>query len=413
LHFLTHAARVPPAKRSDSPATQTRNVLLALSRYNPAIHGGVARFAGQHDWHLNAEMTYFGHLPRGWKGDGIISLFDARNEIVEFVLSAGVPVVDLSLIRADIAVPRVVGDHFLIGRLGAEHFLERGFRHFAWFSTTDDGVTLLRWRGFSETLAHFGFSADRWIFAQPARKRTDEWAAKRHFLERRLAAAPKPLAVCTFRDADAANVLDACGTAGLPVPDEVAILGSDNNALICETVRVPLSSINHDLDRLGFEGAALLERLMKGKPPPRRTLLVAPRGITVRQSSEVLALPHGPTRQAMEYLLKHYSRSVDLDAAALAGGVSRRNMERAFREYLGHSMCAELARIRLNRAKALLRETRLSMTDVAARAGYNTPQYFNNVFRCATGQTPRRFRQRLNQSGSASSRSETRPHQLP
>ncbi len=369
-----------------------RNVLLALDRYNPRLHQGVARFAGRHNWHLNAEMAYFGRLPLGWQGDGILTLLDTDEELVAFVRAARVPVVDLSVIRQEVVLPRVVGDHYLIGCLGAEHFLERGFRHFAWVSTLDDAVTRLRLRGFEETLAKAGFTTESWILQLQAGARGDEWSAKCEFLERGLKAIPKPAAIFCFRDADAASVLDVCADAELAVPEEVAILGADNNVLICESVRVPLSSVNHDLEGLGYEGAALLHRLMQGQRAPKRPKVIPPKGITVRRSTDVLAINHEPTRRALQFLQENYSRQIGAEEAAAASGLSRRQLERAFREHLGRSVSDQLAFVRLLRAKELLTRSDLPAADVAAQAGFNTPQYFNNVFRQATGLTPRRFR---------------------
>jgi LacI family transcriptional regulator len=371
-----------------------KNVLLALGRYNPKLHQGVARFAGQHNWHLNAEMAYFGRLPRGWKGDGILTLLDVEQDLVDFVKAARVPVVDLSVIREDVPLPRVIGDHHLIGCLGAEHFLERGFQHFAWFSTLDDAVTRLRVRGFRETVARSGFTCECWTFKLQSDQRRDEWTAKCDFLERRLKAMPNPAAVFAFHDADAANVLDACANAGLAVPEEIAILGADNNTLICESVRVPLSSVNHDLDGLGYEGAALLHRLMRGERPCRCPILVAPKGITVRPSTHVLAVNHRPTRQALAVLRENSKHLEAVEQAVAASGLSRRQLERAFREHLGRSIADQVALLRLIRAKELLVQTSLTGMEVAIQAGYNTPQYFSNVFRKAVGMTPRRFRLR-------------------
>jgi LacI family transcriptional regulator len=313
---------------------------------------------------------------------------------VAFVRAAPMPVVDLSLIRHEVLLPRVLGDHHLIGCLGAEHFLERGFRHFAWFSTLEDAVTRLRLRGFNETLVRAGFQSECWVFRLRPGARQDEWTAKRQFLEQRLRTIPKPAAVFCFRDADAANVLDACAKAELAVPEEVAILGTDNNLLVCESVRVPLSSVNHDLEGLGYEGAALLHRLMRGGRAPTPPKLIPPRGITVRRSTDVLAVNHEPTRRALQFLQENYRRRIGAEEAATASGLSRRQLEQAFREHLGRSISDQLAFVRLLRAKELLARSTLSAADVAAQAGFNTPQYFNNVFRAATGLTPRRFRLR-------------------
>jgi LacI family transcriptional regulator len=375
-------------------AERQKDVLLALGRYNPKMHRGVARFAGQHNWHINAEMAYFGQLPHGWKGDGIITLLDVQEEIIDFVLAARVPVVDLSVIREDVPLPRVVGDHRLVGCLAAEHFLERGFRHFAWFSTMDDAVSRLRLAGFRQTLASAGFTCENWIFQRHPLERRNEWAGKCAFLERRLKAMPKPAAVFAFHDADASNVLDACTDAALAVPEEVAILGTDNNELICESARVPLSSVNHDLEGVGYEGAALLHRLMQGGRPPKRPRLIEPKGVTTRRSTDVLAINHQPARQALQSLRENYQKRTVIEDAVAASGLSRRNLERAFRQHVGRSLSEQLATLRLSRAKDFLLQTKLSATDIAAQVGFTTPQYFSNTFHKAFGVTPRRFRLR-------------------
>lgn len=390
LHYLTtlHFVRT---------ADQQKNVLLALGRYNTRTHEGVARFAGQHNWHLTSEMAYFGRLPLGWKGHGIITLLDGQQDIIDFVKAARVPTVDLSVIRQEIAMPRVVGDHWMIGRVAAEHFLDRGFRNFAWFSTLDDAVTELRLGGFAETLSRHRLDCQRWTVSSAAFRGPDEWTAKRDFLHPLLQAIPKPAAVFAFHDIDASTLLDACAAAQLTVPDEIAILGTDNNELICESVRVPLSSVNHDLKRVGYEGAALLHRLMHGARPPKQPRLIPPRGITVRQSTEVLAVNHEPTRQALLYLQQNYRKRIGGSEAALASGLPRRTLEASFRQYLGRSINDELESIRLSRAKQLLLTTNLSCLEIASRTGFNTPQYFSNVFLKVVGQTPRRFRMNAGQ----------------
>ena len=376
------------------PAEKQKNVLLALGRYNSKTHEGVARFAGQHNWHLTSEMAYFGRLPLGWKGHGIITLLDGQQDIIDFVKTARVPTVDLSVIRGEIPMPRVVGDHQMIGRMAAEHFLDRGFRNFACFSTLDDAVTELRFSGFVQVLKKSGFVCERWIASSIAfrGRGRDEWTAKRDFLRPRLQNIPKPAAIFAFHDIDASTLLDACATESLTVPDEIAILGTDNNELICESVRVPLSSVNHDLARVGYEGAELLHRLMQGARAPKRPRLIPPRGITIRQSTEVLAVNHEPTRKALLYLQQNHGRCIGGNDVALAVGLPRRMLERSFRQHLGKSINDQLESIRLARAKQLLLTTDLSCLEIASRAGFNTPQYFSNVFVKVVGLTPRRFR---------------------
>lgn len=374
-----------------------KSVLLALSRYSASTHMGVARYACEHNWHLNCEMAFTGRLPEGWRGDGIIAVLDKREEVADFVQRAKVPTVDLSVIRPEIKVPRVSGDHYAIGQTAGELFLERGYQHYAWFSTHDDPASRLRKQGFFDAVKSQAVTAESWIFPPAVRRKQDEWTVKSEWLIKHLRAIPKPAAVFAFHDAEAANVLDACLLGGIDVPEEVSILGVDNNPVICESVRVHLSSVNHDLEGLGYAGAALLDGLMRGEKAPKNPVLIPPRGVTLRRSTDALAVEHDAVRKAVEFMRKNYPRLIGPEDAAEEAGMPRVQLEAEFRKLFHHSMRKELARIRLQRAKEFLLGTELPVADVAARTGFNTAQYFNNVFRRETGYTPLNYRRERTQ----------------
>ncbi len=369
-----------------------RNILVALGSYNYRIHAGIARYAGRFNWHINCEMCVSGILPRSWQGDGIITYLTERSDLAQFARRARVPVVDLTLIREDIPLPRVVGDQQAIGRQGAEHFLERGFRYFAWCASDDRPPYDLRRCGFMDEIARHGLECEAWIWKPRGKQRADPWGAKRRWLADRLRVIPKPAAVFAFNDYEAANVLDACLAAKLLVPDDVAILGVDNNEMICDCLHVPLSSVHHDMDRLGYEGAALLHRLMQGQAAPKKPLLVPPRGVITRRSTEVLAINHAPCRQALKFIHENIARNIGVADVAKASGIPRRSLEEAFRKNLGRSIRGETVRARLAKVKDLLLHSNLTVADIAAHAGFKTPQYLNLVFRRSTGVTPRKFR---------------------
>jgi LacI family transcriptional regulator len=164
--------------------------------------------------------------------------------------------------------------------------------------------------------------------------------------------------------------------------------------LICNHATVPLSSVNNDLDGIGYHGAELLHRLMSGEPAPAVPAVIPPQGITTRRSTDLLAVSDEPTRRALQYLQQNFRRNSAADDAATASGLSRRRLEHAFRRHIGRSVCHQLNLLRLRRAKELVVTTDLSIADIASHAGFNTPQYFSNVFRKATGMTPRTFRRR-------------------
>ena len=368
------------------------HVLLALATYDYRLHRGIARYAGQHAWHLNADMCFSGHCPVHWTGNGILVVLDHREDLAALVRSAPVPVVDLSLKRPDIVVPRVIGDHYRIGVLAAEHLLEAQFSQFAFYSTDSHPPSELRWSGFADTLRAEGHPPLKWLRPAASPLADDPWPDKCQWLIQHLDALHKPAAVFAFCDADAAHVLDACLAARIVVPEEVAILGVDNIDLICETQSIPLSSVRHDLERIGYEAAALLDQLMQGKPAPAEPVLIPPCGLVVRRSTDVLALPHAACRRALKFLRTNFAGNIGVIDVARASGLPRRTLEKAFRDHLGRSIGRELSRIRLAKVKELLLQTQLPIVEVAVRTGYRTPQYLNFAFFKATGLTPGRFR---------------------
>ena len=361
---------------------------MVTPAYQPRL-AGIARYARQHGWQLTI-LDRIARPPRGWNGDGVLVTLRDNPETVTFVKSLGkrgISVVDLTFNHPEMHLPRVSGDHFALGRVGRKHFEERNFRHFAWFSTDWLNIHCLRYDGFadSDTL--------RWVFAEEAPpERLDDFAWFDRWLGEKLKAAPKPLALLTYDDADAARALGACLAAGLAVPEDVAILGIGGDRLICENQPVPLSSIEHDQGRTGYEGAKLLDRLMDGKQPPRKPILIPPRGITVRASTDFIAAASPIVRRALEHIHGHIDRPFGLAEVASCVGSSRASVARLFEQELGRSVGAEILRQRMSLAKKLISESGLSISEISYRIGFCNPAYFTNTFRRETGLTPREWR---------------------
>jgi len=391
-----------------------RNVLILVTpAYQPRL-AGIARYARQHNWQLTI-LDRIARQPSGWNGDGVLVTLRGNPQIVAFVKSLRrrkIPVVDLTFNHPEMRLPRVSGDHAAMGRLARQHFEERNFHNFAWFSTNWLNIHKLRYEGFAlknvkckmengkcpqgqvlhSTLSTLRFPF-KWVFSEEAPpERLDDFAWFNRWLGKKLRDAPKPLALLAYDDADAARALGACLAAGLSVPGEVAILGIGGDRLICENQPVPLSSIEHDQGRTGYEGAELLDRLMDGEKPPRRPVLIPPRGITVRASSDFVAAFSPVVRHALEYIRGHIEESFGLSQIAAAIGSSRATVARLFEQELGRSVGAETLRQRINLAKNLLSGGALSISEVAYRTGFCNPAYFTNTFRRETGRTPKSWR---------------------
>jgi len=369
-----------------------RSVLLLLGNYHHRTHRGVARYAREHRWHLFAEPAATSQIPVGWNGDGVITALNYRQDLVDFILSVKSPIVDVSLVRAEIGLPRVLGDNEAIGRLAAEHLLDRGFRSFAWFALFDDPVSAERRHGFASRLAAAGYRPKEFVWERARGRRKSAWAARRQWLIRSLHQLQRPLAVFAYNDHVAANVIDACLDADLRVPEEVAVVGVDNDDLVCECLSVPLSSVHHDLERLGYEGAALLDRLMDGAPAPRQPIRIPPKGVVMRKSSDVIAVEHPEVAAALHFIRERYQEPLAVADVVAATRLSRRGLEKAFRTHFSRTINGEILRIRLAHAQELLAQTDQRIVAVTAATGFSRPQYFCEVFRQATGKTPRQYR---------------------
>ncbi len=370
-------------------------LILVTPAYQPRL-AGIARYARKHGWQLTI-LDRIARNPNGWKGDGVLVTLRDNPETAVFVKSLmrkKVPVVDLTFNCPEIRLPRVSGDHFAMGKLARRHFEERNFRNFAWFSTNWLNVHRLRYEGFSTPNSSTpNSSTPRWVFSEEAPPdRLDDFAWFDRWLGVKLLAAPKPLAVLAYDDADAARVLGACISAGLSVPDEVAILGIGGDRLICENQSVPLSSIEHDQERTGYEGAELLDRIIGGAKPPAKPILIPPRGITVRPSTDFTAAEIPVVRRALEFIKANLGKPIGLEQVASASDVSRATMARLFERELGRTVGKEILRQRLNLAKKLMSGGGRSITEVAYMAGFCNPAHFTNTFRRETGLTPKAWR---------------------
>ena len=385
-----------------------RNVLLVIQPAYPERIQGIARFARSHGWHLTI-VDRLARFPRGWRGDGALVTLRGNaktNRFVRGLVRDGIPVVDLTFNNPEIRLPRVSGDHEAFGRLARKHFESLNFHHFAWFSTGWSHVHELRFLGYAAETRDQGSGigdqgACRWVLEDMVGKdEIDNWRLFLKIIGRELKSAPKPLAVLTYDDADAAKVLSAALEAGLRVPEDVAIMGIGNDTVICENQAVPLSSVDHDLEKNGYEGAVLLDKLMSSKREEGRGMrdeaqkfrLIPPRGIVIRKSTDTLAADDPVLSAALREISRRLPTSFGVAEIAEALKVPRTRLDRLFAEKFSRSVGKEIVRQRIERAKRLLTSTDKPMKEIAALCGYCNAGYFTNAFRAETGVTPKAWR---------------------
>ena len=379
-----------------------RNVLLLITPSSPGRFAGVARFAKGHGWHLTV-ADRLTHALNGWTGDGaLVTLRDDATTLsqIRSLRRRGIPVVDLTIEHPEIRLPRVCGDNAAIGRLAADHFRARNFRSVAWFSTSWGHQHRLRCDAFSEKSLWPGDAPFRWAWSlDPASTKSDDWRELSRWLGRKLADAPRPIGVFCFDDADASRVESVALSAGLRIPDDVAVLGAGDDRPLCESQTIPISSVSHDLETIGYEGAMLLERLMaSGRAgTPEAPMFVPPRGISERASTDALAVYSPLVAKAIAICRKNLANTPSTEQLADELGVSRPTLDRAFSADTGMSPARLIMRLRLDEAKRMLKSGSQSVSEIAYGLGFCNPAYFTNTFRKLTGSTPKDWKRAVAQ----------------
>lgn len=381
---------------------KSRNVLIVVSPSSQSRMNGIVQYASERNWTLTLESEP-SLPPRGWRGDGaIVTLRDSPQSaaFVRELRAVGIPAVNVTGQGVGKGLPTVCGDDDALGALAAEHFAERRFTHVAWFSSKWGMVQKIRYASFVERWRQLSPNAKaplRFVRSEcRSAASMSNWRELSDWLGDGLAAAEKPLGVFAYSDYDAVRVAAVCRERALSVPDEVAILGVDNNPMICLNQPVPISSVNHSLERIGREGAALLERLMDGKSAPGEPIRIPPDGITVRRSTDIVAAENPVLRAAMAFIADHIAEPIGAPQIAEGIGVARLRLDRLFAKEIGISIGHEIARQRLVKAKLLLAGTNLPLPEIARRTGYCNAPYLANVFRRETGQTPGEWRKSRN-----------------
>jgi LacI family transcriptional regulator len=389
--------------RSPSDGPIKRVALLLESQVSPRrrMLTGVARYMHEHDpWAIylkptGVEKSMVKWL-REWKGDGIIAAVTETE--LEMVADLGIPVVDIvGFLKSD-KVPLVHTNDRAVGRVGAEHLLERGFRHFAFveypfFWSAD------RRAAFVETVEAQGFWTEVYQLPFPSQLAAgpSPWEQQQVSLARWIDSLPKPVGVMTTTDLLGQQLLEACLRANVAVPEQVAVVGADNDEPICNIAFPPLSSVIINDHQRGYEAAAVLDRLMNGESPPPGPTYVEPIGVVSRASTDIMAIEDEALVTALRVVRDKACDGIGVDDVVRSVPLSRSVLERRFRKLVGRSINNEIVRVRLNRAVQLLSETQLELKVVAHRSGFGSTAYMTAVFQKKLGMTPGSYRSKARQ----------------
>lgn len=365
--------------------------------YGRRILSGIARYyvRSHHPWSIYIEQHELGTRPPKWlfsgRWDGIISR-PSDPELANVFCKMGVPVVDLNDLYSDLGLPWVGSNHAGIGQMGAAHLLERGFRHFAFAGFTDELWSAQRRDGFNSAVAAAGFSAS--VYESPWRgQKAAQWDEDQEKIVAWLGQLPQPLAIMTCNDVRGLHVLDACARLGLMVPEQVAVVGVDDEEILCELCSPALSSVQPDPIQIGYKAAEMLDMMMAGNTPTVKRLAIDPMKVVARLSTETLAIEDRVVASAMRFIREQAPFGCCIEDVRRHVRVSRSVLERRFRRYLRRSPQAEIRMVRFNRVKQLLSETDFTLEHIAEICGFEYAEYMSVAFKQSFGVTPGQYRQ--------------------
>ena len=380
------------------PNRRVAVVIEASNAYARGLLAGIHRHVREHEpWTVFLPEHGRGTPPlealSKWVGDGVIARIETEatgKAVAKLRRKLGIPVIDVSAARLVADLPYVETDDAAIAALAADHFLERDFRHFAFLGDDRFQWSDNRCRGFVEAVAANGYEVA--VFSSRGRRTmapADDDAA----VEAWLAGLPKPVALLACYDIRGRQAIDACRRTGIAVPDEVAVLGVDDDDVLCGLASPPLSSVMPDAIGAGRRAAELLEQLMQGESLERSEWLLPPLGIVVRQSTDVLAIDDPLVVAAVRQIRDHACDGIKVADVARVLKTTRRVLENRFTKRVGHTPHEEIARVQFRRVEQLLRETALPLATIATRAGFRHTEYMTVAFTKRHGMPPSRWRQ--------------------
>jgi LacI family transcriptional regulator len=325
---------------------------------------------------------------------GVIGHFGDK-ALLRQVLRAAVPAVYIAPAERAGRLPRVSTDDVAVGRLAAAHLLSLGLPHFAFYGTRAHYFSMLRERGFKQAIGAAGLSCHVFLGAEPvqtAARHASPAGFRDGMLEQWVRQLPKPIGIMASTDSRALDLLAVCRKLDVAVPKSVAVLGVDNDDVFCELANPPLSSIALSTQRIGYEAARMLDRIMAGEPLPQQQLLIPPAGVVPRRSSDLPGLLDADVAAAVRYISLHVQDDLQVADVLREVQVSRRTLEQRFLKVLGRTPAAEIRRAQVEVAKQMLTQTDEPMARVALAAGFRDAKQLGASFHRETGTTPTKFR---------------------
>jgi LacI family transcriptional regulator len=360
------------------------------------LHGIRGYIRKHRPWSIQFDEQARGDRPpewlRNWRGDGVIARFE-NPTIAQAVLSLRIPVVNVSAARIVPGVVCVKTDDQAIARLAAEHLLERGFKNFGYCHVRGFAWSELRRDHFIGAVEGAGHRVH--VFsASPSRGRPDPRRQDLIRLRRWIRSLPRPAGVFAAWDGCAVQILNLSNDLGVKVPDDLAVIGVDNDELLCDLATPSLSSVDSDPYAVGYEAASCLDRMMCGKRVDGLLHLVPPLGVEVKRSTDVLAIEDRAIAEAARFIRENATAGINVGDVLKRVPLSRRVLERRFKSFFGVTPHEQISKLKLEKVRELLTFTDLTHGEIAERCGFAHVEYLTVAFKRRFGIAPRRFRNR-------------------
>lgn len=376
-------------------------LLIETSRgWSRGLLRGIAKYSRLHGpWGFYRISEFYwqpGHIRRkkelsilkDWNASGIIT---REMNIVSELLDLGIPVIGMD---ADIPMPEslpyITSNYEKTGQMAAEYFLNKGFKNFAYCGFSDTTWSRERLKGFRQRTQAAGHTVG--VYEKPMANVQKLWKDESGLIADWLRSLPKPVGLMACSDDRSQHVLEASKIAELHVPEDIAIIGTDNDELLCELSNPTLSSVAFNLEKAGYETAKLLDQLMDGEPMAGQKIIVQPTTIVTRQSTDILAIEDAEVTAAVRYIREHAKKMIQVRDVVEAISVSRRSLEQRFRKILDRSILEEIKRVHIEQVAQMLVETNFSVKQISQTLGHQGVENISRYFKHFTGLSPSDFR---------------------
>jgi LacI family transcriptional regulator len=325
-----------------------------------------------------------------WKGDGVIARIETQ-AIARALARLKLPTVDVSAARFVESVPYAETDDTAIARAAIDHLRERGLRQLAFCGDSRFRWSNNREEAFRRITAEYGLACH--ILPRGKRRASEpSWEQERRRLAAWIKTLPRPVGIMAAYDIRGRQVLDVCRELGIHVPDEAAVIGVDNDELLCDFASPPLTSVRPSAVRTGYEAAALLDRMMRGERIKAQAILIEPLGVVTRGSTDTLAIDDADVSTAVRFIREHALEGITVRDVLEHVPLSRRILEARFKQRIGRTPHEEIERVRIEHVKRLLTDTDLALAAIAHRCGYAHMEYMCVAFKRVIGVPPGKYR---------------------